>query len=232
MPEKFDFERAWLEKLSNCLRAYAGDDVRDLVMEGSEGLSSDTEPLEVIHWSQSAMDRLEGAVDEGTVKKVMTRCACQYPKSNLRDLREEYKVTGDIVLVHRKLQERFEIFLRETLGLEEDMVLEVVDRGWGTAGMLEGDRITATKIPKSGYLEEYLKEGDRERRRQIYCHCPRVRNALELSEELPKSYCYCGAGFYKGIWEEILQEPVEVEILESVLSGDDVCKVAVYLPSA
>jgi predicted hydrocarbon binding protein len=230
MPEKFDFERAWLEKLSNCLSTFAGEEIRDLVMEGSEDLTSDTEPLEVIRWSQAAMDRLELTVDEGTVQEIMTGCACQYPKSNLRDLKEEYKVTGDIVLVHRKLQERFEIFLRETLGLEEDLVLEVVDHGWGTAGILEGDRITATKIPKSGYLEEYLKEGDRERRRQIYCHCPRVRDAIELSEELPVSYCYCGAGFYKGIWEEILQKPVEVEVLESVLSGGEVCRVAIYLP--
>jgi len=47
----------------------------------------------------------------------------------------------------------------------------------------------------------------------------------------PPVYCYCGAGFYKGIWEEILQQPVEVQVLESVLKGDKVCKIAVHLPS-
>jgi hypothetical protein len=31
-------------------------------------------------------------------------------------------------------------------------------------------------------------------------------------------------------WEEILQQPVEVEILESVFGGDEVCKIAIYLP--
>jgi predicted hydrocarbon binding protein len=85
-------------------------------------------------------------------------------------------------------------------------------------------------IPKSGYLFEYLMEADPEKRRETYCHCPRVRDALKISETIPPIYCYCGAGFYIGIWEEILQKPVEVEVLETVLSGDVVCKIAIQMP--
>ena len=48
--------------------------------------------------------------------------------------------------------------------------------------------------------------------------------------KLSPTYCYCGAGFYKGLWEGILQKPVMVEILESVMKGDDVCKIAIHLP--
>ena len=91
--------------------------------------------------------------------------------------------------------------------------------------------IIAIKIPKSGYLVEYMKETDPEKKRQYYCQCPRIRDVLKTSETISTTYCYCGAGFYKGIWEEILQKPVEVEVLESVLQGDEVCKIAVYLPS-
>jgi predicted hydrocarbon binding protein len=54
-----------------------------------------------------------------------------------------------------------------------------------------------------------------------------VRDALKTGETLSPTYCYCGAGFYQGIWETILQQPVEVELLESVLEGDEVCKVAI-----
>jgi predicted hydrocarbon binding protein len=57
-----------------------------------------------------------------------------------------------------------------------------------------------------------------------------VRSALEQDESLSPTYCYCGAGFYKGIWEEIIGEPVKVEVLESVLSGGEVCKVKITLP--
>jgi predicted hydrocarbon binding protein len=229
MPEAPDFERAWLTKFSRCLRDLAGEEIRDIFMEGSETLSAGTEPLEVIHWTQAAMERLEGEVEAGTLKSIMTGCACQYSKSDLQDVRREYEASGDIHLVHRMLQEKFEVFLRDTLLLEEELVMQVVERGWGLAGILSSDTIIATKIPKSGYLVEYLRETDPEKKRQIYCHCPRVRGALTLSESLPISYCYCGAGFYKGIWEEILQEPVDVEVLESVLSGGEVCKVAIHL---
>jgi len=230
MPETFDFERAWLAKFSRCLGELAGEEIRDIVMEGSDALSAGTEALEVIHWTQAAMERLEGEVETGTLKSIMTGCACQYPKSDLQNVCMEFEASGDIHLVHRMLQEKFEAFLRDTLRLEEELVMQVVESGWGLAGILSGDTIIATKIPKSGYLVEYFMETDPKKKRQIYCHCPRVRDALTLSESLPISYCYCGAGFYKGIWEEILQEPVEVEVLESVLSGGDVCRVAIHLP--
>ncbi len=110
------------------------------------------------------------------------------------------------------------------------MVADVVARGWGSAGVREGNTIIATKIPKSGYLRQYLEEDDPDRRRAYYCHCPRIRAVLQTSERISPTYCYCGAGFYQGIWERILGQPVEVEVLESVLKGDDVCKVRVYLP--
>lgn len=76
-----------------------------------------------------------------------------------------------------------------------------------------------------------MKETDPVKKRQLCCHCPRVRDALRSEVDISPTYCYCGAGFYKGIWEGILQQPVRVEILETVLQGDEVCKFAMYLPS-
>jgi hypothetical protein len=97
------------------------------------------------------------------------------------------------------------------------------------AGVLEAGRIVATKIPKSGCLRAYLAEEDLARRRALYCHCPRIRDVLLSGETLPKAYCACGAGFYQGIWEEITQAPVKVEVLESVLAGGEVCRVGIYI---
>lgn len=229
MTEKLDFECAWQAKFARSLDQVAGPEIRDVVMEGSENLSAQADPLDVIQWTRDAMDRLATHVDEEGLKSVMTGCACQYPKSDLQDVRREYEVSKDIRSAHNMLQMKFEHFLEETLGLDEDLVTEVVGRGWGLAGVIQGETIIATKIPKSGYLVEYLEETDPEEKRRIYCHCPRVRDALALSQTLPSSYCYCGAGFYKGIWEEIIQKPVEVEVLESVLSGGEVCRVAIHL---
>jgi predicted hydrocarbon binding protein len=179
------------------------------------------------------MRKLGSLVTEEERKAIMTGCACQYPTSALQDIRAAYEESaGDIDLAHRLLQERFEAFLVESLALEDELVEEIVGRGWGLAGILQGDTIIATKIPKSGYLVEYMEETDPGRRRELYCHCPRIRDVLQTSHPassgaLGETYCYCGAGFYKGIWEEILQAPVDVEVLESVLKGDDVCKIAI-----
>ena len=231
MAEQPDFEQAWLATFSSCIDAIAGEETRRQVLEGSEGLSSASDRQEVIAWTKSAMQRMESLTDEEQVQQIMTGCACQYPKSALQEARRKFEESEDVTLVHQILQVQFESFLRETLKLSEELVGEIVGRGWGLAGVVQGNTIIATKIPKSGFLVDYLEEPDPEVRRRYYCHCPRIREVLESSETLSPTYCYCGAGYYKGIWEEILQKPVEVEVLESVLKGDDVCKVAVRLPA-
>ena len=231
MAEEFDFERHWLSKFSSCIGEIVGADVCKEVMKGSENLSSQSSRDEVIAWSKAVMERLDSLVDQDKRREIMTGCACRYPVSDLQEVRKTYEETGDIDLIHRMLQEKFESFLKGTLQLEDDLVEEIVERGWGLAGVKQGNRITATKIPKSGYLTQYMSETDPGKKRQYYCHCPRIRDVLKSPETISPTYCYCGAGFYKGIWEEILQQPVEVELLESLLKGDDVCKVAIHLPA-
>jgi hypothetical protein len=230
MAKDFGFERYWQDRLSNCLEEKAGDRIRDQVMAGGERLTAGSNSQEVIAWTRSAIERLDSLVDDETAKEIMASCACQYPKSELQEARRRYEATKDIDLAHRLLQERFESFLRNSLGLDDDLAQDILRRGWGLAGIRQGSTIVATKIPKSGHLVDYMNESDPEVRRQHYCHCPRVREALRTSETLPVTYCYCGAGFYKGIWEEILQAPVGVEVLETVLGSGDVCRIAIRLP--
>ena len=229
MSESNDFEQAWLEKFSQQLDAVAGVDIRCAVMAGSERSLFASSQAESIDWTRGAMERLDELVDEDGRRQIMLGCACQYPKASLRPMRDAYTESGDADLAHRMLQEQFEQFLTETLQLDAEMIAEIVEKGWGAAGVKQGDTIIATKIPKSGYLVEYWRETDPDKRRALYCHCPRVRDALKSGGTLSSTYCYCGAGFYKGIWEEITQEPVEIELLESVLAGGDVCKVAIHL---
>lgn len=231
MSREHDFERDWLAKLRDSLEACAGEGVRRQVMSGSEGLSSQSSRSDVIGWTRQAIQRLESLVgDESKRRSIMAGCACQYPPSDLSGIRQAYQASGDIALAHRLLQEQFEAFLECTLRLDQGMIDEIVHRGWGLAGIRQGSTIIATKIPKSGNLVEYWRQPDPERRRQLYCHCPRIREALKTGEAISPTYCYCGAGFYQGIWQEILQKPVKVEVRSSVLQGDDVCTIAVQLP--
>lgn len=227
-----DFEKRWVAKFSDCLGRSAGEEVRKKVLQGSERITSRSSGKEIIEWTRQAMDRLDALVDEEKRIEIMTGCACRYPESDLREIRDGYVKTKDIRAAHRMLRDRFLSFLKNTLGLEDDSVEDIMNRGWGLAGVRKGNTIIATKIPKSGNLVKYLEETDREKRRALYCHCPRIREAIGSDTKLSPTYCYCGAGFYKGVWEYILQQPVKVELLELVLKGDEVCKVAIHLPQA
>lgn len=229
MTEQLDFEGQWQGKFARSLDAVVGENRRGEIMQGGAELGTCSERSQVIAWTRAAMTRLEGLVAEPARQDVMTRCACQYPLEDLQDIRLAYQISGDVDLAQQMLRERFERFLRHTLQLNDAFIKDIIGRGWGPAGIRDGSRIIATKIPKSGNLVEYMSERDPQVKRELYCHCPRIRQAIQTSAQIPAIYCYCGAGFYKGIWEEITRHPVRVEVLESVLQGNEVCKVAIYL---
>lgn len=227
--KQVEFEREWLARLSHCLKSIAGDGVEREVMAGSEEMLSDSAPGASVEWTRKAMERLNRLLDDGQKRDVMTGCACRYPESELEDVKRAYAHSGDIDEAIGMLKDRFVSFLREGIGLGEELIERVLDAGWGLAGVREGRTIIATKIPKSGSLVEYFKETDQRKRRSLYCHCPRVRGAIGKVPEISQTYCYCGAGFYRAIWEYILDRPVNVEVLESVLAGGDVCRIAIHL---
>jgi hypothetical protein len=160
---------------------------------------------------------------------VLTACACRYPSEKLAPIGKAYVATGDLGLAHSMLHEQYLGFLCGELGLGPEVVETVVANGWGLAGKLDGTVVEAVKMPKSGNLLRYLNEEDPELRRQLYCHCPRTRQALLTGERLPLDYCYCGAGFYKALWEEILGRPVAVHVLSSVVAGDNACRIEINL---
>ncbi len=231
MSDDFDFDKYWLRVFSMCLDDIAGEEVKKKVLEGSENISSDTTRDDVLDWSKGAMEKLDNLVDEEQKYEIMTGCSCQYPRSNLQEFKQLYAETQDLELVHSKMQNQFETFLTETLKLEEKYVKAIIERNMGMAGKLEGNKIIATKIPKSAFVKEWFEETDPDKRRALFCHCPRVRDSLvDPNKSLPEHYCLCGAGFYRGIWEEILQKSVRVEVLETVMQGDEVCKVGIFLP--
>jgi predicted hydrocarbon binding protein len=227
-----DFEKQWISKFSDRLDRIAGEEISKRVLRGSEKLASGASRKEIIDWTAEAMHRLDALVDENKRIEIMTGCACRYPESDLEEIKKAYEDARNIDQVHGMLKEKFFSFLKNTLKLDDQLVKEIMNREWGLAGVKKGNTILATKIPKSSNLIEYMNETDPEKRRALYCHCPRIRDAVESQIKISPTYCYCGAGFYKAIWEYMLQKPVKVELLESVLRGDDVCKIAIHLPAA
>ncbi len=229
-PRPQDFESQWQDKLSRALDKKVGSQERNTLLAGGEELSDQSTPRQRLAWTCQVIERLEDIADLAARQEILTDCHCQYPVEDLQDVKALYRETGEIDSALAALQAKFETFLREDLGLEEKLVETIRSRGWGLAGIRKGQQVIATKIPKSAYLRKYFLASDPLEKRRLYCHCPRVRDEVGNAPTLPLEYCHCGAGFYQGIWEEILGQPVQVDVLQSVMQGDEVCQVAVHLP--
>jgi hypothetical protein len=96
-------------------------------------------------------------------------------------------------------------------------------------GVRDGDILYEVKIPHM--TKEYLAATDDDSKRYYYCHCPWVKEALMNGDPgISPVFCKCSAGFHKKRWEVLLDQPLKAEIIESVLKGDDWCKIAIHLP--
>ena len=84
-----DFERAWLGKLARSIDEIAGESVRAGVMAGHESLASASDPAEIIAWTRGMIDRLESLVDGRSAGRILTACACEYPKKALSPIRSD-----------------------------------------------------------------------------------------------------------------------------------------------
>lgn len=57
---------------------------------------------------------------------------------------------------------------------------------------------------------------------QCYCSCVK-----RIDKTLSKSWCYCTLGYTKKMFENILEQDVDVELIESVKTGGKICKIKV-----
>jgi predicted hydrocarbon binding protein len=95
-------------------------------------------------------------------------------------------------------------------------------------GVRVGNIVYETKIPF--LTQAYLDESDPTLKRYYYCHCPWAREAVKSGQPVAPIFCHCSAGFHKKPWEGALGQKVQVDVLESVLQGDDRCRFAIHLP--
>jgi predicted hydrocarbon binding protein len=108
-----------------------------------------------------------------------------------------------------------------------DKVLDAMGADKGKFGhpYREGNVIYEIRNPRDP--EAYVKATTPYEKQMAACFCPLIRATQKV---LSKEYCHCSAGWYKGIYEGIFKTPVRVEVLQSVISGDENCKFAIHLP--
>lgn len=64
--------------------------------------------------------------------------------------------------------------------------------------------------------------------RPMRCYCGLLRG-LPNDKSVSKTYCNCAKGFVEKYWENVLEKPVKVDLLQSVVADDEECKFAIHL---
>lgn len=190
----------WPQRIYENLKNHVSEEERTEIVRDYEKQST---PEEKAAWAKVAIQKLESLIpDIETRKAIMTKCCCV----ELDDLIEELK---------NMYQEHHDL----------DKLLEQTYRNpFYVRPRREGNKIIFTKIAQQ--KEEYDKATTDKEKRAFYCHCEYAKGA---EGDISITHCYCGAGWYKRIMEGILGHPVKVDVNKSVMRGDDVCEIAVYI---
>jgi len=196
----------WGDRLRKNIVRVLNPSAEKEIMKGSDtqfGLVSTKE--ERIAWLKGALARLDRMADPEQKYDILSCCAHEFSDIRIAQLRDIYEKNGSV-----------------------DEVLEFMseDYDWYEAPSREGDIVYTTKIPYNRKAYEEAKT--RDEKRLSYCHCGIVREYL--NSDISPTFCNCSAGWYRQQWEGILGKKVKIDILKSLVRGDDTCQFAIHLP--
>lgn len=74
MPSKPPIQPYQLTALRENLERFTGPEVREQVMQGSQEITTSTNPVKIARWMKNAVEKLEELVDEETCSQVLLYC--------------------------------------------------------------------------------------------------------------------------------------------------------------
>jgi hypothetical protein len=198
----------WDRLLAEGAEKVLGGEVRRRLMEGIESITPASSFENYTAWIQGAIARLDALTDDEQKKcQVVSHCAHVFPQERIEHLRDVYQ------------RGQFDDILREMYS----------DNFWYEKPVRRGNVLYMRKNPFDP--EGYEKAATLAERRKAYCHCSFVHPYLdEIPSKLSPTFCFCGAGWYRRLWEGILGQPVRIEHVETLLKGNDVCTLTIALP--
>ncbi len=202
-------EHLWTELfLKNC-RSILNHIDNDEINNTASGICSETEMGERFERIKKMVDIVDRNKEHAKYK-ILSGCSHIFPTDQLKKLRNTY--------VEAEKNKKDPV----------DAVIEFMknDPGWAEPPVRKGNEIYAEKKPRDPKAFAEAKT-DLERNK-AYCFCPPIRENLDKG--MSKTYCYCGSGWYRQQWEAATNKEVRVEILTSILNGDDKCSFKVILP--
>ncbi len=209
MTELLFIEHAWTELfLNNCRKCLNDKDCTEICK-----FSRDADIAQTVEEKFEKIKKMIDIVDrnrESIKHDILTGCSHKFPRFQLEKLRKTYleaEKKGDDPV---------------------DAVIDFMknDPGWNEPPVRNGNEIYVEKKPADP--KAYAEAKTDLERKQAYCFCPIIKPNIDKG--MPGSYCYCGAGWFRQQWEAATNKEVRVEILTSILNGDDKCSFKVILP--
>jgi hypothetical protein len=205
----------WVDRFDESLTGSVTPRAKNDIMHGSDVARGDENSLDKTKWICCAMRKLDKVVTQKERTEIMAGCSHKFPQRKINAMKKELSESGNLNNLIKMMHK---------------------DSSWFGLSFYEypekkGNVIYVKKIPfdPTGFKKAKDKTG----KRYHYCHCTLVKDLIRNpTEKISPTFCYCGAGWYKSLWEGILEKPVRVDLLESVLQGDDSCKFAIHLPHA
>ena len=223
--------------LNERLGELVGETKRDEILPKEDlpplGLSS-AEKIDVTH---TVLKKMKKVLTPEECKKVLVEVAHGLPQDFWQEEREKFLKAGGIdEYLHEKRtnaiaeleKHRDEGTLFFNQYITDDVVNFVRSRPDVLSGERRGNTIYHTKIPYM--VQEYLDAKDEKMKRYYACHCAWARESILKGNEVSSEFCYCSGSFTKRPWEAALDQPLEVELVKSVLKGDTECSFVIHFP--
>jgi hypothetical protein len=220
------------------LGEHIGEEKRDEILP-KENLPPlgmpDTEKMKV---TRDVVEKMEKILDPSDCKKILVDVAHGLPRDFRKGEREKYLKAGSIdeYLKQKRAASIAELVKHRDDGtlfynqyISDDVVEFAKNRPDVLSGERRGNKIYHTKIPYM--VQEFLETKDERMKRYYACHCPWARESiLDDSVDVSTNFCHCSGGFTKMPWEAALDQPLEYEMVKSVLKGDEECSFVIHLP--
>jgi hypothetical protein len=227
-----------MENLYKKLGELHGEEVRDTIFADIEIPTIGSPVAERPTVTFSVMERIEEQFDPVTTKDILSSCLRNLEDEWYLDEREKYQSCETF---DEYLEQKGQAFIEQLEGIQakgglfftqeiSDDVLEFVrNTPEILSGVRDGHILYEVKIP---YMtKQFLEETDERMKRYYYCHCPWIRESiLDDDTHISPTFCNCSAGFHKKPYEVIFEQPLQADIVETVLAGDRWCKFAIHLP--
>jgi hypothetical protein len=228
------------KNLSKHIASVLGEKKRDQIFNNLILPSPASPPEAAVAYTNKLMERLKITTgdSEEIMKKALSANAHAIPESAFEREREIFLKADSLEDYLKGSHERAVENLQKhavskEVWFEQIITFPVVDLVRSNqeilGGVLKDRKIFLTKIPYRP--DQWLNESDPEKRRYLACHCPMARESLNNSKKkIPPLWCHCSAGFAKQKFMALFNQDLEVEVVESVIAGDNVCRFAITVP--